>query len=63
MIRLRARFDAVIQKFNRVGVLVNFSGINRDLPLLFCVEISGKGCLQRPVNLLFRKYFMTTGRV
>lgn len=32
--QVRAMFDAVIGKFNRVDVLVNFAGINRDAPFL-----------------------------
>jgi NAD(P)-dependent dehydrogenase (short-subunit alcohol dehydrogenase family) len=31
--QVRAMFDAVIEKFGRVDILVNFAGINRDAPI------------------------------
>jgi NAD(P)-dependent dehydrogenase (short-subunit alcohol dehydrogenase family) len=32
--QVRAMFDAVVEKFGRVDILVNFAGINRDAPFL-----------------------------
>ena len=31
--QVRAMFDAVIEKFGRVDILMNFAGINRDAPI------------------------------